>query len=203
MNKENYQRQMDALIASLKGRPSLLLHSCCGPCSSSVLQTLAGFFEVTVFYCNPCIAPEAEYLHRLQEQERLLREMPFETAVPLLADTYDHAAFLEAVAGLEAEPEGGARCTVCFRKRLSRTAQVAKAQGFDYFGTTLTVSPHKDATRLNAIGQELAQEYGVSFLPSDFKKKDGYRRSIELSKQYDLYRQEFCGCEFSVPSNTF
>lgn len=201
--KENYQRQLDTVLQQLDSRPSLLLHSCCGPCSSYVLEYLSHYFTITVFYCNPCIAPEKEYLHRLEEQERLLREMPLDLPVSLLSDPYDHSAFLKAVDGLEGEPEGGARCTVCFRQRLGRTAQTAKEKGFDYFASTLTVSPHKDAERLNQIGRELEAQYGVSYLVSDFKKKEGYKRSILLSRQYDLYRQEYCGCEFSAASDRF
>lgn len=201
--KENYQRQLDALLQQLDSRPSLLLHSCCGPCSSYVLEYLSHYFTITVFYCNPCIAPEEEYLHRLEEQKRLLREMPFDPSVSLLSDPYDHDAFLQAVVGLEGEAEGGARCTVCFRQRMERTAQTAKIQGFDYFASTLTVSPHKNAERLNQIGRELETQYGVSYLVSDFKKKEGYKRSILLSRQYELYRQEYCGCEFSASSPRF
>ena len=162
--KENYQKQLDALLAALppEGKPRLLLQSCCGPCSSYVLEYLTRYFRVTVLY-------------------------------------YNGQRYIDAVRGLEREPEGGARCTVCFRLRLEETARQARAHGFDFFGTTLTVSPHKDAQRLNAIGAELAQQYGVRWLPSDFKKREGYKRSIELSKQYGLYRQEYCGCLYSKP----
>lgn len=196
--KQNYQQQLDRIIDTLDGRPSLLLHSCCGPCSSYVLEYLTKHFAVTVFFANPCIFPESEYQHRLSEQQRLLAEMTFSHPVNLLPAPYQHDAFLQIAAGLAECPEGGERCTACFTQRLTMTAVTAKKYGFDYFGTTLTVSPHKDATRLNHIGNEIAGSIGVPFLPSDFKKKEGYKRSIELSREFDLYRQEYCGCEFSL-----
>ena len=199
--KENYQKQLDALLASLppESKPRLLLQSCCGPCSSYVLEYLTRYFRVTVLYYNPNIQPRSEYDRRLYWQRELIRQLPTPEPVELLACDYDGQRYIDAVHGLEREPEGGARCTVCFRLRLEETARQARAHGFDYFGTTLTVSPHKDAQRLNAIGAELAQQYGVRWLPSDFKKREGYKRSIELSKQYGLYRQEYCGCLYSKP----
>ena len=148
---------------------------------------------------NPNIQPRDEYDRRLYWQRELIRQLPTPEPVDLLACDYDGQRYIDAVRGLEREPEGGARCTVCFRLRLEETARQARAHGFDFFGTTLTVSPHKDAQRLNAIGAELAQQYGVRWLPSDFKKREGYKRSIELSKQYGLYRQEYCGCLYSKP----
>ena len=199
--KENYQKQLDAVLASLppEGKPRLLLQSCCGPCSSYVLEYLTRYFRVTVLYYNPNIQPRDEYDRRLYWQQELIRRLPTPEPVELLACDYDGQRYIDAVRGLEREPEGGARCTVCFRLRLEETARQARAHGFDFFGTTLTVSPHKDAQRLNAIGVELAQRYGVRWLPSGFKKREGYKRSIELSKQYGLYRQEYCGCLYSKP----
>lgn len=199
--KTNYQKQTDAVIAALPAgeRPRLLLQSCCGPCSSYVLEYLTQYFRVTVLYYNPNIQPRAEYDKRLHWQREIIAQLPTQTPVELLDCGYDGARYTEAVRGLECEPEGGARCTVCFRLRLEETARLAKAHGYDYFCSTLTVSPHKDAERLNAIGAALAAEYGVAWLPSDFKKREGYKRSIELSKQYGLYRQDYCGCLFSKP----
>lgn len=199
--KTNYQKQTDAVIAALPAgeRPRLLLQSCCGPCSSYVLEYLTQYFRVTVLYYNPNIQPQAEYDKRLHWQREIISQLPTQTPVELLDCGYDGARYTEAVRGLEREPEGGARCTVCFRLRLEETARLAKAHGYDYFCSTLTVSPHKDAERLNAIGAALAAEYGVAWLPSDFKKREGYKRSIELSKQYGLYRQDYCGCLFSKP----
>ena len=161
--KENYQKQLDALLASLppESKPRLLLQSCCGPCSSYVLEYLTRYFRVTVLYYNPNIQPRSEYDRRLYWQRELIRRLPTPEPVELLTCDYDGQRYIDAVRGLEREPEGGARCTVCFRLRLEETARQARAHGFDYFGTTLTVSPHKDAQRLNAIGAELAQQYGV------------------------------------------
>ena len=193
---KNYALEMDKVVASLGGRrPSLLLHSCCGPCSTAVLEVLCPHFAVTLLYYDPNIQPEAEYALRLENQLRVLRELHPEVA--LLPCEYDGAAFTAAARGLEGEPEGGARCTACFRLRLEYTARAAAVGGFEFFCTTLSVSPHKDAERLNAIGAELGEKYGVRFLPCDFKKRDGYRRSIELSKSLGLYRQNYCGCLYS------
>ena len=199
--KQNYQKQMDAVLAALPEgtRPRLLLQSCCGPCSSYVLEALTPHFQVTVLYYNPNIQPRAEYDLRLENQRRIIASLPTPTAVEILECDYDGEAYDKAVKGLESEPEGGKRCTVCFRLRLEETARRAAALGYDYFCTTLTVSPHKDAERLNQIGKALGERYGVAFLPSDFKKREGYKRSIQLSKEYGLYRQEYCGCLYSKP----
>lgn len=198
--KTNYQKQTDTVLAALAGeKPRLLLQSCCGPCSSYVLEYLTQHFRVTVLYYNPNIQPREEYDKRLHWQRELIAQLSTLEAVDILECEYDGARYTEAVRGLEREPEGGARCTVCFRLRLEETARLAKAHGYDYFCTTLTVSPHKDAERINAIGAALAARYGVAWLPSDFKKREGYKRSIELSKQYGLYRQDYCGCLFSKP----
>lgn len=196
--KVNYQKELDKIIEGLNGKkPRLLIHSCCAPCSSYVLEYLSAFFEITVLYYNPNIYPEEEFLKRLDEQRRLCREMPQLGAVEVLDFGYNPTEFYEAAKGLENEKEGGARCEKCFRLRLLKTAQIAKEKGFDYFTTTLSISPLKDEQKLNEIGKELAEEIGVSYLYSDFKKKNGYKRSIELSREYNLYRQNYCGCVFS------
>lgn len=193
--KTNYQLETDKIIKSLENtRPKLLLQCCCGPCGSYVLEYLCKTFQVTALFYNPNIYPPEEYEKRL----RWLRVVLEKNGVELLDCPYDPAAFDEAASGLEAEPEGGARCTRCFRLRLEETARLASVNGFDYFCTTLTVSPHKDAERINAIGRELGEKYSVAWLPSDFKKRDGYKRSIELSSQYGLYRQDYCGCKYSM-----
>lgn len=193
--KTNYQLETDKIIKSLENtRPKLLLQCCCGPCSSYVLEYLCKNFRVTALFYNPNIYPPEEYEKRLYWFERVLEK----NGVEKLDCPYDPAVFDEAATGLEAEPEGGGRCTRCFRLRLEETARRAAQGGYDYFCTTLTVSPHKDAERINAIGRELGEKYSVSWLPSDFKKRDGYKRSIELSSQYGLYRQDYCGCKYSM-----
>ena len=198
MEKQNYQKIMEEQIKALDGTPSLLLQSCCGPCSSYVLEVLAQHFKVTVLYYNPNIYPESEYYKRLDEQIKIINSMPFKNKVELMPCDYDEQEFLTAAKGFEGEKEGGARCKECFVLRLDKTAALAKENGFDYFTTTLTVSPHKNAQMLNQIGKELEDKYGVKYLFADFKKKEGYKRSIQLSKEYDLYRQEYCGCRFSL-----
>lgn len=195
MNKVNYQLELDKVIAGLDYRPKLLLHSCCGPCSSYVLEYLTEYFEVYLSYYNPNIQPRAEYDKRLANQLIVIEHIPGVTLVPC---DYDGAAYDAAAAGLESEPEGGARCTECFRLRLSYAAREAKRLECEYCCTTLTVSPHKDAQRINALGREICKQYGVKWLPGDFKKREGYKRSIELSKEYGLYRQEYCGCLYSL-----
>ena len=198
--KINYQLAMErelAEIARREGRPRLLLHSCCAPCSSAVLERLTDWFDLTVFYYNPNIAPEEEFLRRAEEQRRLIAELPHAHEIQFRCGEYESEAFEALARGLEDMPEGGERCTRCFRLRLGKTAALAAREGFDYFTTTLSISPLKDAQRLNAIGGELAEQFGVSYLFSDFKKKNGYKRSCELSVQYGLYRQDYCGCRFS------
>lgn len=195
MNPRNYRNEMDAVIASLGGtRPRLLLHSCCGPCSTACLELLTPHFDTTVFFYNPNILPEEEFFRRLDTQKQVLSAASFARGVELIVPDRDEAAFRAAAAGLESAPEGGARCTRCFELRLSRTAEEAKKLGFDYFATTLTVSPHKNAPLINTIGEKLAAEHGVAWLPTDFKKKEGYKRSTVLSRELGLYRQDWCGC---------
>lgn len=198
--KINYQLEMEREIERLKAagsRPLLALHSCCAPCSSAVLERLHEAFELAVFYYNPNISPEAEFRHRVQEQARLIAQMPLSADVRLVEGEYDPENFYARVRGYEDAPEGGERCGICFEMRLRKTAEFARSIGAQYFTTTLSISPLKDAARLNAIGAALAEEFGVKYLFSDFKKKDGYRRSCALSEQYGLYRQDFCGCVFS------
>ena len=193
--KRNYQKELDAVLASLDGeRKRLLLHSCCGPCSSYCLEYLTQYFDVTVFFYNPNIHPREEFEKRLYWQKFLLENAPFCKGVELIAPEWDGREFFAAAEGLLSEPEGGARCTECFRLRLTRTAEEAVRGGFDYFATTLTVSPHKDPERINTLGFALGESCGVQWLPSDFKKCNGYLRSIELSREYGLYRQAWCGC---------
>ena len=179
-------------------KPKLLLHSCCGPCSTAVITQLVEDYQVTVFFYNPNIGPEDEYLLRLENQKKFLQEYDPKGTIGFIEGDYDSENYYAAVKGLEAEKEGGARCTECFKLRLLRTAELAAKLGFDLFTTTLTVSPHKNAELINAIGEQLAERAGVPWLHSNFKKKDGYLRSIRLSKEYGLYRQNYCGCIFSV-----
>lgn len=197
MTKINYQQKLDEYLKTLPslGRvQTLLLHSCCGPCSSYVLEYLCKYFDVTVLYFNPNIRPKEEYEKRKAEQMRLISEMRADYKICILDCGYSPEVFNAAAKGLEHEPEGGARCVKCFDCRLRYTAEMAKQNGFDLFCTTLTVSPHKNSQLINKIGETLEKEYGTKWLPSDFKKREGYKRSIELSKEYNLYRQSYCGC---------
>lgn len=202
MNRINYDKAMQEIIKKEKESghvPALLLHSCCGPCSSAVLERLTTDFELTVFYYNPNIYPEEEYHKRVEEQERLINAFPAVYPIRFIAGEYIPADFYKTVNGLEKEPEGGSRCLECFRLRLREAAEKAQELHMDYFTTTLTVSPLKNAEVLNALGEEIARDYeGLSFLPSDFKKRNGYKRSCELSAEYDMYRQDYCGCVFSM-----
>ncbi len=200
MNNINYQKELDKIISALDpadAPKSLLLHSCCAPCSSYVLKYLSEYFAITLLYYNPNISPPSEYDTRLKEQARLIEELPVRNPVRLIEGRYEPQEFYEAVRGLEKEPEGGARCRVCYELRLREAAREAARLGCDYFATTLTISPLKDSGVINGIAQKVGQEYGVTPLPSDFKKRDGYKQSVELSKEYGLYRQNFCGCIFS------
>jgi len=177
--------------------PRLLLHSCCAPCSSYVLEYLTEYFDITVYYYNPNISPMGEYEKRIAEQKRLISEMKFKNSVSFIEGTYNHDEFISLTRGLENLPEGGERCSLCYEMRLEAAAQKAAEINADYFTTTLSVSPYKNTAKLNTIGLKLAMEYGVPYLVSDFKKNNGYKRSIELSTEYGLYRQNFCGCIFS------
>lgn len=200
MNQRNYQKELEAVIKENEknGRvPRLLLHSCCAPCSSYCLEYLSQYFEITVYYYNPNIFPEEEYQKRAEEQRRLIAAMPTKYPVTLQIGRYEPERFYEEARGLEHLPEGGERCFRCYRLRLEAAARLAAEGGYDYFTTTLTISPLKNAGKLNEIGEELSEIYRVPHLPSDFKKKNGYRRSVELSAQYGLYRQNFCGCVYS------
>ena len=201
MSKTNYMYAFDEIAAKSAGkRPRLLLHSCCGPCSSSVLELLTKYFDVTLLWYNPNLHPQEEFGRRLATQIELLEKAGLTEEVPILAESRKHEDYLRRVEGLENEPEGGKRCTECFRLRLTECARLAKQYGFEYFCTTLTVSRHKDAERINALGEELGKAFGVAWLPSDFKKRGGELRSQRLSEQYGLYRQNYCGCEFSLRS---
>ncbi len=196
----NYQKELEKLIDRLQKEektPKLLLHSCCAPCSSYVLEYLSDYFEITVFYYNPNIFPESEYTKRILEQQMLIGDMKFRHPVSFLAGRYDRERFYEMARGIEHLKEGGERCFKCYEIRLLEAAKVAKEGEFDYFTTTLSISPMKNAEKLNEIGTKIGEQYGVSYLQSDFKKKNGYKRSIELSQEFGLYRQDYCGCEFS------
>lgn len=200
MNPRNYQKELDQIIEGLKEQkkvPKLLIHSCCAPCSSYVMEYLSQYFEITVYFYNPNIYPPLEYIRRVEEQERLINEMKFEHPVTLQTGVYEPEEFYRIVEGYEKEPEGGSRCFRCYELRLQEAAKVAQAGKFDYFTTTLSISPLKNADKLNEIGEKLGKEYRISYLPSDFKKKNGYKRSVELSKEHNLYRQDYCGCVFS------
>ena len=197
MQNRNYQRELDELVSGLSGTPRLLLHACCAPCSSYCLEYLTRFFDITVLYYNPNITDPEEYQKRAAELVRLAEEMPLRNPVRVVTAGHDPESFYSVSKGLESVPEGGERCFRCYRLRLEYAAKYASQNGFDYFCTTLSISPLKNAAKLNAAGEELSEIYKVKWLPSDFKKRGGYQRSIELSKQYDLYRQNYCGCEYS------
>ena len=200
-NKVNYQKELDKIISAHEKAgevPSVFLHSCCAPCSSYCLEYLSRYFNITDFYYNPNITDEAEYRKREEELAKLIREQPHLHEVQFVRGKYEPDRFFEIARGLEDCPEGGERCFRCYELRLVETAQMAAQGGYDYFTTTLTISPLKNAQKLNEIGMRLADVYGVKWLPSDFKKKSGYLRSIELSKDYGLYRQDYCGCVYSM-----
>ena len=194
--KINYDKKLEELIKSLEYTPKLLLHSCCGPCSSYVITYLKDYFDITILYYNPNIEPIMEYEKRKSEQIRLIKELNLPN-VRILDIDYDNDTYREYIKGHEKDKEGGERCHLCYRLRLEKCAKVAKENNYEYFGTTLTVSPYKNAEVLNKIGEELSSIYNIKWLYSDFKKKDGYKKSIELSHKYNLYRQDYCGCDFS------
>ena len=200
MNRINYQKELDKVIESLSQQekvPTLLLHSCCAPCSSYVLEYLSNYFGITVFYYNPNIYPDEEYEMRVREQQRFIRAFPAKHPIDFIEGAYDKERFYEMARGLEAVPEGGQRCFQCYELRLREAGELAKARDFDYFTTTLSISPMKNAEKLNEIGLRLAEELGVAYLCSDFKKRNGYKRSTELSREYGMYRQDYCGCVYS------
>lgn len=200
MNKRNYQKELDKKIEELTRAgqvPTLLVHSCCAPCSSYVLEYLSQYFQITVFYYNPNIYPESEYRMRVKEQERFIEALPTRYPVTFMEGDYIPKDFYDCAKGMEHLPEGKERCFACYRLRLKEAAAMAKKTGCDYFATTLSISPLKNAEKLNEIGEQLAEEYQISWLPNDFKKKNGYKRSTELSKEYGMYRQDYCGCIYS------
>lgn len=193
----NYQLELDKELEKIKDKkPKLLLHVCCAPCSSYVLEYLSNYFEITVLYYNPNISPYEEYKKRLNEEIRLINEMNKDN-IKIINCEYDNNKFEETIRGLEQEKEGGSRCLKCYNLRLEQTAKYAKKGNFDYFTTTLTISPLKNSQVLNKIGKELEDKYNIKYLYSDFKKKEGYKRSIILSQKYNLYRQNYCGCKYS------
>lgn len=196
----NYQLELEKELTKIENKkevPSLLLHSCCAPCSSYVLEYLSNYFKITILYYNPNISPEEEFIKRCEEQQRLIKEMPLKNKVSFISGVYDNDRYEDIIEGLQNEKEGGIRCHKCYRMRLEEAAKKAKEEGYDYFTTTLSISPYKNAKVLNEIGEELAKIYEVKYLYADFKKKNGYKRSIELSKEYNLYRQDYCGCKYS------
>ncbi len=201
--KRNYQLELDNIINELDDScvPTLLLHSCCAPCSSYVLEYLSKYFEITIYYYNPNIYPKSEFEFRLEEQKRFVSAFgsnnPDNHPIHVKEGIYEDDRYYEAVKGLEDEPERGLRCTECFKLRLGEAAKVASEKGFDYYTTTLSISPHKDAELLNRLGEEIGREYGVKYLYSDFKKRNGFKRSTELSEEYGMYRQNYCGCVYS------
>lgn len=201
MNKINYQNELDKALSDIERAgttPSLLLHSCCAPCSSYVLEYLSRYFKITVFYYNPNIYPEEEFYKRRSEQERFISQLPAKNPISFIGTEHMSEEFYKAVKGLEHIREGGERCFACYRLRLEESAIAARDMGADYFTTTLSISPMKNAQKLNEIGGELGEKYGVKYLFSDFKKRNGYKRSTELSREYGIYRQNYCGCIFSL-----
>ena len=201
---ENYQKILEKELEKIKKSnitPSILLHSCCGPCSSYVIEYLTKYFNITILYYNPNISPLEEYEKRKEEQIKLINLIPKVNKVDIIDCDYDNDKYEKEIKGLEKEPERGKRCTKCFNLRLEKTAKIAKENNYDYFGTTLTVSPYKNAKLLNEIGKHLEEKYKVKYLYSDFKKNNGYKRSIELSNKYKLYRQNYCGCIYSKPNS--
>ena len=197
---ENYYLLFEKQIKDIKEKnqvPKLLLHSCCAPCSSQVITCLTNYFDITILYYNPNIYPEEEYLKRKEEQIRLIKEINKINKLDIIDCDYDNDIYEQEIKGLEQEKEGGNRCYKCFSLRLDKTAKIAKTNNFDFFSTTLTISPYKNSKLINLIGKELERKYNITWLYSDHKKKDGYKKSIELSKKYNLYRQNYCGCIYS------
>ena len=200
---ENYAKILEKELEKItkeKKTPNILLHSCCAPCSSYVIEYLTKYFNITILYYNPNISPIEEYEKRKKEQIKLINTIPTTNKIDILDCDYDNNIYEKEIKGLEKEPERGKRCTKCFNLRLKKTAELASINKYDYFGTTLTVSPYKNSKLLNEIGTNLSKEYNIKWLYSDFKKNNGYKRSIELSKKYNLYRQNYCGCKYSKPN---
>lgn len=197
--KENYSVKCENILNNLDGKKKLLLHSCCGPCSSYVISYLTNYFDITILYYNPNIYPYDEYLKRKQEQIKLINEIDCSNNLDIMDCDYDNDLYEKCIIGLENEPERGNRCMVCYNLRMEKTAKIAKEYNYDYFCTTLSVSPYKNAEWINEIGEKLQNKYNINWLYSDFKKKDGYKQSILLSKKYNLYRQDYCGCIYSKP----
>ena len=200
MNRINYQKQLEETIAKHEKAsevPTLLLHSCCAPCSSYCLEYLSNYFRITVFYYNPNIYPEDEYFKRVEEQRRFIEKLPVKHKIEFVEGTFDKERFYEVVKGYEDCPEGGERCFRCYELRLEETAKLAKETGMDYFATTLSISPLKNSEKLNEIGEKVGEKHDIRHLSSDFKKKNGYKRSVELSNEYGMYRQYYCGCVYS------
>ena len=193
----NYELEMENQIKTIKEGSKLLLHACCAPCSSAVLERLASFFEITIFYYNPNITDQKEYEKRIQEIKKFIKEFQTKYPVSLIEGKYEPDKYFEIAKGLEEEPERGKRCYKCYKLRLEETAKTAEKNGYPYFCTTLTLSPHKNSNWINEIGETLNNKYNTNYIYSDFKKKNGYKRSIELSKEYNLYRQDYCGCIYS------
>ena len=196
---ENYSNKCEEILKNIKKKKKLLLHSCCAPCSSYVITYLTDYFDITILYYNPNIYPQEEYEKRKEEQIKLITNLKTKNKINILDCDYDNNIYNNLIKGLEKEPERGNRCTICFKLRIEKTAKIAKEKKYDYFCTTLTVSPYKNSQLINEIGKKLEKEYKVKWLYSDFKKKDGYKKSIELSKKYNLYRQDYCGCIYSKP----
>ncbi len=200
MNKRNYQAELDSIISSVSSAdkaPTLFLHSCCAPCSSYCLEYLSDFFSITVFYYNPNIYPDEEYYKRVEEQKKFIELFPAKNKISFTEGSFDKDKFYQTVKGMENLPESGLRCFACYELRLREACEYAKKGNFDYFTTTLSISPLKNADKLNEIGERLADEYSIKYLPSDFKKKNGYKRSVEISRRYGMYRQDYCGCIYS------
>lgn len=195
--KENYSNLCENMLKTLSERKKILLHSCCAPCSSHVITYLSKYFDITILYYNPNISPYEEYIKRKNEQIKLINEIKTDSIVNIIDCDYDNELYNKMIKGLEEEPERGNRCTICYKMRIEKTAELAKNNKYDYFCTTLSVSPYKNALLINKLGEEMGEKYHVKWLYSDFKKKDGYKKSIELSKQYNLYRQNYCGCIYS------
>ena len=197
MNKINYNKKMDEILESLAGRKaSLLLHSCCAPCSSYVLEYLSKYFDITIYFYNQNIHPKEEYMKRFEELKAFTKKI-YHGNIDIIAEEYNPNEFFSTISGYEKDTEGSGRCSMCYHMRLNKTAQKAKNDNYEYFGSVLTISPHKKADRINLIGENLSKKYGINFLYSDFKKNNGFKKSLELSKEHDLYRQQYCGCSFS------